>query len=35
MDVCLPTRADLRVSVGERVIGGVTVLATLRSAGAR
>jgi phosphatidylserine decarboxylase len=35
MDVFLPTRADLRVSVGERVIGGVTVLATLRSAGAR
>lgn len=35
MDVFLPTSADLRVSVGERVIGGVTVLATLRSAGAR
>jgi len=35
MDVFLPPRADLRVSVGERVIGGVTVLATLRSAGAR
>lgn len=35
MDVFLPTSADLMVSVGERVIGGVTVLATLRSAGAR
>lgn len=35
MDVFLPTSADLRVSVGERVIGGVTVLATLRGAGAR
>ena len=35
MDVFLPTSANLRVSVGERVIGGVTVLATLRSAGAR
>lgn len=35
MDVFLPTTAELRVSVGERVMGGVTVLATLRGTGAR
>jgi phosphatidylserine decarboxylase len=35
MDVFLPTTAEVRVGVGERVIGGETVLATLRSAGAR
>jgi phosphatidylserine decarboxylase len=35
MDVFLPSDAELRVSVGERVVGGETVLATLRSAGAR
>jgi phosphatidylserine decarboxylase len=29
MDVFLPTSAQLRVGVGERVIGGVTVIATL------
>ena len=29
MDVFLPTSAQLRVSVGERVIGGVTVIAIL------
>ena len=29
MDVFLPTSAQLRVSVGDRVIGGVTVIATL------
>jgi phosphatidylserine decarboxylase len=35
MDVFLPIEAELRVSVGERVLGGETVLAVLRSAGAR
>jgi phosphatidylserine decarboxylase len=35
MDVFLPVDAELRVSVGQRVIGGETVLAVLRSAGAR
>ncbi len=35
MDVFLPTEATLLVSVGARVVGGETVLATLRSAGAR
>lgn len=35
MDVFLPMDAELRVSVGQRVIGGETVLAILRSAGAR
>jgi phosphatidylserine decarboxylase len=35
MDVFLPTDARLRVSVGERVVGGETVLATLGPAGAR
>lgn len=35
MDVFLPMEADLRVSVGEQVVGGETVLATLRSPGAR
>ena len=35
MDVFLPVDAELRVSVGERVVGGETVLAVLRSAGAR
>jgi phosphatidylserine decarboxylase len=35
MDVFLPMSAELRVSVGESVIGGVTVLATLRGEGAR
>ena len=35
MDVFLPTDAELRVSVGDRVVGGETVLATLGSAGAR
>lgn len=35
MDVFLPIEAELRVSVGERVVGGETVLAVLRSAGAR
>jgi phosphatidylserine decarboxylase len=29
MDVFLPLSADLRVSVGDRVVGGVTVIATL------
>ena len=29
MDVFLPTAAQLRVSVGDRVIGGVTVIAIL------
>ena len=32
MDVFLPTTAELKVTVGERVVGGETVLATLRSA---
>jgi phosphatidylserine decarboxylase len=35
MDVFLPKDAELRVTVGERVIGGETVLAVLRSACAR
>ena len=35
MDVFLPIDAELRVSVGERVVGGETVLAILRSAGDR
>jgi phosphatidylserine decarboxylase len=35
MDVFLPIEAELRVSVGERVVGGETVLAVLRNAGAR
>lgn len=32
MDVFLPTSAELRVQVGQRVVGGETVLAELRSA---
>jgi phosphatidylserine decarboxylase len=35
MDVFLPTDAELRVSVGQHVVGGVTVLAAFRSANAR
>ena len=35
MDVFLPTEAELRIGVGDRVVAGETVLATLRSAGAR
>jgi phosphatidylserine decarboxylase len=35
MDVFLPVHAELRIGVGERVVAGETVLATLRSAGAR
>lgn len=35
MDVFLPVDATLLVSVGDRVVGGETVLATFRSAGAR
>ena len=35
MDVFLPTDATLLVSVGDRVVGGETVFATLRSSGAR
>ena len=35
MDVFLPVEAALRVGVGERVVAGETVLATLRSPGAR
>jgi len=35
MDVFLPTDAELRVSVGDNVVGGETVLATLGSPGAR
>jgi phosphatidylserine decarboxylase len=31
MDVFLPPSADLRVAVGEQVVGGETVLALLRS----
>jgi phosphatidylserine decarboxylase len=31
MDVFLPDSATLRVSVGERVVGGETILATLGS----
>jgi phosphatidylserine decarboxylase len=34
MDVFLPTDAEIRVSVGEHVVGGETVLAVFRSAGA-
>jgi phosphatidylserine decarboxylase len=34
MDVFLPIDAELRVSVGQRVVGGETVLAVLRSASA-
>jgi len=34
MDVFLPTDAELRVAVGEHVVGGETVLARLRSSGA-
>ena len=35
MDVFLPPEARLRVGVGERVVGGETVLAVLGNAGAR
>jgi phosphatidylserine decarboxylase len=35
MDVFLPAHAELRIGVGERVVAGETVLATLGSAGAR
>jgi phosphatidylserine decarboxylase len=35
MDVFLPMEAELRVGVGEQVVGGETVLAILRSASAR
>ena len=35
MDVFLPMDAELRISVGDRVVGGETVLGVLRSAGAR
>lgn len=35
MDVFLPPDAELRIGVGERVVAGETVLATLGSAGAR
>lgn len=35
MDVFLPMDADLRVTVGQRVVGGETVLATLGPADAR
>jgi phosphatidylserine decarboxylase len=35
MDVFLPPAAELRVRVGERVVGGETILAMLRGAGAR
>jgi phosphatidylserine decarboxylase len=35
MDVFLPVDATLRVEVGQRVIGGETVLATLESASGR
>ena len=35
MDVFLPMDAQLRVAVGDRVVGGETVLATLEPAGAR
>jgi phosphatidylserine decarboxylase len=35
MDVFLPTDATLSVRVGDRVVGGETVLATLGAAGAR
>ena len=35
MDVFLPVEATLLVSVGDRVVGGETVLATFGSAGGR
>lgn len=35
MDVFLPTDAELHVAVGQRVVGGETVLATLRAGDAR
>lgn len=35
MDVFLPADAELRVTVGQRVVGGETVLATLRAGDAR
>ena len=35
MDVFLPTDAELAVSVGDHVVGGETVLAVFRHAGAR
>ncbi len=35
MDVFLPRAAELRVAVGDRVVGGETVLAVLRGADAR
>ena len=35
MDVFLPMDAELRVIAGQRVVGGETPVATLRSAGAR
>jgi phosphatidylserine decarboxylase len=35
MDVFLPVDAELRVSVGQRVVGGETVLATFRNGDAR
>ncbi|MBA3884417.1 MAG: phosphatidylserine decarboxylase [Acidobacteria bacterium] len=35
MDVFLPPDAEIRVGVGERVVAGETVLATLGNAGAR
>lgn len=35
MDVFLPTDAELRVSIGQTVVGGETVLAVLRSANVR
>jgi phosphatidylserine decarboxylase len=35
MDVFLPMEAELLVQVGQHVVGGETVLATLRSASAR
>jgi phosphatidylserine decarboxylase len=35
MDVFLPTTADLRIEVGQRVIAGETILAVLDDTGAR
>jgi phosphatidylserine decarboxylase len=35
MDVFLPADAELQVSVGDHVVGGETILARLRSSGAR
>jgi phosphatidylserine decarboxylase len=35
MDVFLPTDAELLVTVGQRVVAGETVIATLRGSGAR